>query len=487
MDDCLQCLESIAAATSFDFHAYFRQRSLEFKERYQDGTFPRAVATAPPTELSVDDDLRSLFETRMEDVRTHMLSVLTSSLSARILWSMYCCPLPGFHSALAGLCPSLGAITREVRGEPNIYKLSGWLVHVLAAYSTVTEYIPKGEAPATCHWQSEAREFFAFQLKREYEALDKTSRMILHTATLGHDIGVAVSVPGHETHGVPLVSRYLAELGITDAILRKAGFDVTLVDLTWAVESIVRNHTLINRVGIEFSRERTAEKMKTLLASAEGSAWRLSFLKHFPGILVLLGVGDMMAVDDTLLTPRSIAQIHRAHEALESITRGQKEPHDYSQEGYQRFLHFLSDREKSRRRADLDTSLAQSSHAPDQFWRKFYWIQELHFALTLLRYLPDAEAALSIMVLLFDFIDSHVGQSDEDYGATRIEFSSDLKPAELKRTAAEIAKAQQAGRSTHTCDEGSWRSGEVVLTCDRKPAYHRVSVDRVAPQRHSTF
>jgi len=372
----------------------------------------------------------------------------------------------------------LGAIAPVVRGGPNVYKLSGWLVHVLAAYSTVTDYIPKGELPATYNWHDDAREFFASGLKREYEALDRTGRMVLHTATLGHDIGVARSIPDHETRGVPLVAQYLEELGLTDAVLRQNGFEVALVDLSWAVQSIVQNHTLINRASVEFSTERTAEKMKSLMASAQSSPWRLSFLKHLPGILVLLGVGDLMAVDDALLTPRSIAQIHHGHETLESIIRGEKGTCDYSKEGFQRFLHFLKDYCTPPCQSELDTIIAQAGHRPDRFWCKFYHLQELHFALTLLRCLPDAQAVLSILILLFDFVDSHTGRTDENYRTTRVEFDHSLEAADLMRTAVRMTDARRSGCSSGTHDRNSWRAGELELTYCQIPSQNLVCVKK---------
>lgn len=464
MNDILRSLEAFVASKELDFHVYFRHRSLALKELHRAGRYRREVATAIPCELLADKRFEALVTESIDRIRDKMLSILMSPFSAKLLCWLYCCPFPGSHSALTKLVPSLQRIAHIVRSGPNVYKLSGWVVHVLIGYSVVTDYIPKGRAPATCLWSAALTRFFSGTLRQAYLSLDPASRMILHAAMLGHDIGVVVNITDHDAHGVPLVSSYVREIGITQDSLRAHGITSSLKDTLWAIESVVRYHTLVNRIGVEFSRKRSESELDQLISSADERNWRTGFIRGaLPSILLLVGTADLIAVDDSVLDATKLAEIERGHSILVSILAGHRETQDVAAQGFARFLSFTGKQSRPPSREELDPLLSHFGYDPEEFWAKCYHIQELNFALSLLRYLPEARCTLLVLLLAFHFIDLNVGGTHDVYEATRIVFDHNLEPESLLHVVTELEEAGSLEPCASTVAPGKWEIGGVEI------------------------
>ena len=153
-------LESQAMQGDY-FHAFFRERGLHLRRLYLEDNLDLQQATSIPPEVTPPAGLNNTIRENTEYLKNHFLQLLMSPASAEILWSLYCLPSQETQSTLGQLSPSLEALARVVRGGPNIYKMNGWLVHVLIGYSMVTSFIPKGELPQTIEWDAEVRKFCA--------------------------------------------------------------------------------------------------------------------------------------------------------------------------------------------------------------------------------------------------------------------------------------------------------------------------------------
>jgi hypothetical protein len=471
----LERLDALATRSDLDFHRFFRFRSLAQKELHKAGMFKREAAVAIPPELIVVDDLQEPLSVRVAELRNSFLTILFADNSARILWHLYCVPVQGSHSALAAVSPSLGKITNTVRGGYNVYKLSGWLVHVLIAYGIVAEYVPQGRLPATCQWPQEVATFFSGQLRTWYEHLDSTSRLLLRVAMLGHDIGVAVDITDHDVHGALLVEQYIRELGLSDAALTRAGLPIALEDFVWAVRSAVRYHTFLSRIGVELSIQRCVQDARQLLESGMGRPWRLRFLtESFSTLLLLITVADLIAIDDDLLDSAKLGVLRRSHDVLRQILRGHPLTEDPVREGYERLARLAGAPVGKAEKSRFDAALVRFGYDPVVVWTKFYHLQELNFALSVLLHLDGENAALLVVLVIVGYIDERLGTSMETYVQTRVVLDPGLCSRDLCDMLSMLASESPVTSRLSLTDDQSWIIGGIEITGQSSPDGHLV-------------
>ena len=427
-------IECLAAKTEFDFHSFFRQKGLHLHQVYGKDLFNTKDATAIPQDAVAPTPFRIFTSENIEYIREHFLDLLMLPHSARILWNMHCSPAEDSHSLLTKVIPRLEAIANVVRGGPNIYKLNGWVVHVLVAYSIVTDYIPSGKLPSTREWPSEVSKLVNDVLRPLYESLESSTRTILHVATLGHDIGIAKGIPDHDKNGVSIVPSYLREINVHEGTLKRKFDNISFNDFEWAVKVMIEFHTFINRIGVEFSLDRSATEITNLMDSASSAPWRLSFLENnFARLIFLLAVGDLIAVDDALLSERKVRELKRGYDILLHTLRGGSHVCNEILEGFNRFRAFLSDQNQAVTKSELEQLISSFGYSPSEFWAKFYSVQEFNFTLSLVPYLPSAADTLSVFLILFYFIDDYFGSNLCAYRETRVVFDHTLDPNVLTR------------------------------------------------------
>jgi hypothetical protein len=430
-----------------------------------------------PSEVVADAGLQAIVSKRRDSIRASLPQILMSQRSAEILWLLYCCPCDEGNSALLDLVPSLDRISKVVRGGPNLYKLSGWVVHVLVGYTVVARCIPEGVPPATLEWTAGVRRYFAHDLFETFSSLDASARFVLRTAMLGHDIGVSVDITDHGQHGVPLVRQYMEEIGLTPFSLSAHGFTSDLEDAVWAIESVVRHHTLVNRIGVEFSRSRSRAEVAGLIDSAASSEWRTRFVRNsFSSVLMLIATADLIAVDDELFGESKIADIDRGHAMLASILADEDAYESVSQGGFQRYLSFVSREASLVSKDDLDATITALGLSPEETWGKLYHIQELNFALSLLPYLPGYNSALMVFVVLLHFIDRSIGDTIKSYESTRIVFSDTLEPGMVLPLVSRVQNSGTPSGCFSAISANQARVENIILEVTEEDRGHVVTV-----------
>ncbi len=462
----IEDLEELVERSDFGFESFFRERGIALRDRYHASELDLNAATEIPKEVISGSEFRLAVEGNLPDLKARMVDVVTSPVSARLLWHLYCTPIAEKHSALAHLVPTLADTIRVVRAGPNIYKMNGWLVHVLVGYSLATQYFPQGRLPATILWDSAVEEFCNERLKSAYHSLDRVARAVFHLAMLGHDIGVAKEVANHDVHGVPIVPKYLADLNVSRGALRQRGLEIHSSDLVWAAQGIVRFHTLINRAGVELSVDRVRSELAQLVESSSESSWRKGFIRRdYPTILLLLGTADLIAVNDELLTERKSQEVVAGYNMVVSLL-GSEPRRDHSEaQGLARFRSFLSDSIFQVDKSTLDAVLVQLHQRPADFWMKFSALQEVDFALSLMRRMPTSSDALGAFVLIFAFIDQYIGEHLEDaYGSTCVKLDPNL---ELEKVVAEVRETSDLGSFRFVAEGKLVRLGRLGFEMNR--------------------
>jgi len=472
----LDRIKSLVDPLDFDFHTCFRQHSLYLREMYANKHNNHKQMTVIPVKVVPYKKFKEFVEDKVDHIRDNFLNLLMLPESAKILWFLHCSPAKASQSILTELCPSLAAISQIVRAGPNVYKLSGWMIHVLVGYSIVTDYIPKGQLPSTIDWPSEVQTFIKNTMQPMYESLDAEDRIILHVGMLGHDIGVAIDITNHETHGVCLVKTYLKELNINRKTLKQQYKNLSFQDFLWAVKNIVRFHTFITRAGVEYSKDRSATDIADLLQSASTISWRMSFLqKKLARILFLIAVGDLIAVDDTLLNERKVKEMMKGYEMVESALNGNLCIVDHTQEGFDRFTAFLGDKNQVSR-ARLEQLISSFGYSAFDFLNKFCKIQELNFALSLTRYLPSTDTTVLLFLIIFCFIDENLGYATDSYAKICVVFDHSLDANILTSYLAAFNEKHSLSKLTCSTGKHSYMLGDMEFMISKNTSRNIVYI-----------
>lgn len=260
-------LVGLAVISQETFHKVYRERGISLKKDFDANRLDLPTAIRAPSELVPSEAFRDAVREHESDITAGFLELLQSPYSSLLLFHLHSAPAYGDESMLTKISPSLSATRKVVRGGPNIYKVNGWVVHVLIGYAVVAHYIPKGRLPPTVNWPTEVVDFVQDQLAKMHAELQYEHQVIVKVSMLGHDIGVAKAVPDHHRHGKPLVRNYLKDLGMNSETIRRELQISSYEDFVWAVESIVEFHAFLNRIGIEISIAQAKQELNELLNS----------------------------------------------------------------------------------------------------------------------------------------------------------------------------------------------------------------------------
>lgn len=483
MKDLVRQLESLLDKPSSEFHSCFRETGLALRAASLQGHYDSQELVGIPSHLLPSVEFRSLAFERLTDLDGSLVDILLSPKSAQLLWQLYCSPMSDELTILTKLLPSLAAIAGVVRGGPNIYKLAGWIPHVLVGYSVVRDYIPAGCLPPVIKWHPEVLRFVTEMLKPIIDMLEPPDLMLLSTAMLGHDIGVKTQIADHEVHGQPLVPNYLRELHITQNVLDEVCGGVELTDFTWAVQAIVRFHALVNRIGVEYSRTRSRNELADLIESARSSKWRTHFVnKKLAAMLLLIAVGDLVAVDDELLSERQVSHIKTGYYMLSELLNALPETSDKASAGIVRFRAFLGDGKHDISQRELDQVLSTWGFVPSDFWTKFYDVQEFNFTLSLVPHLPTALDTLLSFVMVFLFIERCLGHSIETYEGIRVVFEPKIEHRLLEAQLMRLGSPEVVRQQLSEITDNTWFLDLLRLSLNTGASGYTATVSAHSPE-----
>ncbi len=475
--DILQSLISLVCQSDKEHHLFYRSVGLNHQQAFRQGDYNKQQALGIPPEIASSAEFRGYAFSNLELVRQNFLDVLMSPNSADILWHLYCTPAES-STALGILSPSLGRIEPIIRGGPNIYKLSGWMVHVLVGYEIVTKRIPEGVPPPSIDWPSEIANFFKKTLQPMYHSLDDVAKIVLHVAMLGHDIGVSKQILDHHIHGVPLVPAYLDELTIYETLAR-CHPELSFTDFIWAVQAVVEFHAFLSKLGREYNLQYSKECVDPFLESSKQSGWRVAFAnKDFASILLMVTVADIIAVNDDLFSERKVRELTESYELFKRLLNNSYNQIDRGSGGYDRFKSFLGDHAQNEARSSFDQLIQSYDFDHDEVWQQIYDIREFNFAISFLGHFPYALDALLFVLLILYFIDSFLGIDHSDFNIVKVQFDPQINP-EIVQPDLEKIRAIGSFKQLHfEAISDGWHIGQIKLTATYDGKLHELKVSK---------
>lgn len=296
------------------------------------------------------------------------------------------------------------------RGGINIYKQSGWMVHVLYVFQLISFNIPNEVLPTSfSNATTELKETFHI-MNKLYWKMTKESRFILKILALIHDIGVIDGIQNHDRDGEKYVTTILSDLGITSRTLYDNNITFSFEFFIEVLKILVSNHTLINKISAEESDECIRDKCQVILE-------RLSFFKDInseivqdiAAIFLLIGMADLIAIDDSLFTVQKFALARSSYGFLNKIFLGLPSNRNKEDVAMMRLHQMLPENIYTDLKKDSLDVLKQLSVNSEQFWSGLYQIYEFEYAIAFLKPLKNLESILFVLSKIIDLISSKQG------------------------------------------------------------------------------
>lgn len=313
--------------------------------------------------------------------------------SFRLLWICRCLYIEN-KSVLALLNKYIDNICSITRGNLNTYKLNGWDVHVLYVYQLANYNFCNNIIPSAYFWSFDATHIFS-KFKSIYTNLSDNAKFVLKIGSFLHDIGVTLGVEDHEAKGVELTDNYYKELGITESLLKSNNVNLSTDEIVEALKAIVGNHQIINQISAEASDKYIYEKIEHIKSTFSYSDKLLKmFNNDFVGIMSILAISDMMAVDDSLLTAEKYSELLEAYDFLSNIIKNNSYHRDASVYGIKRMISLLKDDLKEHAsEIILQTSIKNSDILNDFL----YNVRFLSYAMAAIKPLQSVEKAIKLL------------------------------------------------------------------------------------------
>jgi hypothetical protein len=218
---------------------------------------------------------------------------------------------------------------------------------------------------------------------------------------------------------------------------------------------------------VEYSIERSLFELEGIRSSAADFPWRLDFLKNnFLSLLLLISTGDLIAVEDSLFSERTVTQMKKGYELLQDLLSGSTKNANEELEGFERFNAFLSDKNKDETRENLEEFLNGFGYPHSEFWKKFFLVQEFNFTLSLVPHLPQGKFTLLIFIILFKYIDENVASNLKDFSNIRIVFDHTISSKFLFDQICMVENSEVLTSLLIQKTKNCWELNSLVITND---------------------
>ena len=318
-------------------------------------------------------------------------------------------------------------VNQVKRGGINTYKLSGWMVHVLYVFQLVTYNISNGIIPTSFQDKDVGKTFY--KLQEYYSAMTDTSKALLWIFALIHDIGVVDGVQHHDRDGEKYVNEALLELGLDDSFWNLYG--LSLSDATIVLQILVANHTLINKVSAEDSDRCIAEKCTLLCNKLEKVKNKIDY-SDLATCFFILGIADLIAVDDSLYTMKKFSLAESSFKYLSSIFSNSRVDRNEDEIAFLRLGEMVYEHVYKDLKKDTCVILEKYGYDFESFCKGLFNIYRIEYATAFLKPLQNLEYTVVVLASLLDFLLSSYGI--DEIGKASIVFDSAIDNEKLKRS-----------------------------------------------------
>ena len=428
------------------FHSYYRKLGL-LLQKFEKTTSKREriiieenIRKVKQTKPLIESNVRNQVLNNLEVIHQNFVDIFKCQNSSDMLWTLHEIETMPNVNALSEFSNLFEQLSHVKRGGINIYKLNGWMVHVLVAYEVANSDIPSGTPPASISWENTIQTLFRTKLKTIYSSITPTGQFLLKIGTLAHDIGVVKAIQDHEINGPDYLKSFFNDLNINPRTLKKVGVEIDSQSLFDAISLIIRYHTFINRVGTEYSDARICKEINYLHQRFQDNPFMEDYVRNdFIKMLLIIGIGDTIAVDDNLITERNLHRIFSSYEYIEGMHRGGGIVRSLKDIALSRLTAFVSGDQQDSLIRNLTGILNKFNYDKNKFLFQLYHIQEIDFGMPTLKPLNSPYLVVKILCIIFIVIETKLGTTFEQLSRTRVIFDNNIRTSEFKEVISHIS------------------------------------------------
>lgn len=383
---------------NFDFASYYYKRGKLIKQEAEQ------IPTAYPFSRNGNISLE------IDRIRNEISTIILDPRGYQVFWFLNAIEVSG-HSALDEISRIFLQSNRVVRGGINTYKLSGWMAHVLYVYQIVTHNIPTGMPPTFFKGKDEVCNTFQ-KMQEVYMKLSPKFKVIISVYALIHDIGVIDGVQRHDLDGEKYVEQILEDLELTEEFWNQ--YSITFGEAIRILKVLVTNHTLINKISAEDSDRSIADRC-TLIIKKLGNVAQSISLSDLPTCYYLLGMADLIAVDDSLYTLKKYYLATNSYVYLESLFSGMPVARDLEQVALLRLGEMVNETTYSDIKNETKSILKQEDIDYHTFCEYLYQTYRLEYGTTYLKPLNSLKYTILSLYKLMSYVAKTFGTNKLSY------------------------------------------------------------------------
>lgn len=302
---------------------------------------------------------------------------------------------------------------KVIRGGINVYKQNGWMTHVLYVFQLISYNFASGKIPSYFALSSEELKIKFKMLHEIYVGLNKSSQLLLNILALIHDIGVVDGVQNHDKDGEKYVVTILDDLNITPQTLVDHGIEFHFNYFVELLKILVANHTLINKVSSEAGDNCIHDiviKIKERLEKEGSEKDDNNFIfSDLAGILLLIGMADLIAVDDSLFSVEKFELAYSSYLFLNNLFLNHHTYRDKKCVALMRLHEMLYESVYRDLETDSNSYFLDKNIKSDLFWERLYNIYKFEYSTAYLKPLKSLQSVLFIINAIFETLSLKFG------------------------------------------------------------------------------
>lgn len=393
MNEKIKYLLNNLAISTFDFPVYYRERGRKINKKI-DNDIPML-----PEEIKQEEYKGSI---NGSDIRDLLLEENGHS----ILWLLNASDAEG-KSALDVTSRLFRMVNKVTRGGINVYKQNGWMVHVLYVYELIAHNFAQNIIPTS--FAAEHTEVIekVHILSKIYNDLKPENKYLIRLLALIHDIGVIDGVQNHDKDGEKYVLEILDDLDITDGYFNNIGVNLDFNYVIGMLKVFVANHTLINKISSEDGDECIKEKVDAIKKQLTfREALQVDF-SDYAKIFLLLGMADLIAVDDSLFTVRKFNLAYSSYQYLDALFNGNSINRDKKEVALLRLYEMIPEDVYTDLGFETKQILIQEGlDEVEKFWICLYDVYKFEYSTAYFKTLKSLPCVVKSLIEIFLTIDS---------------------------------------------------------------------------------
>lgn len=373
---------------AFDFPVYYRNRGRFITQKSNN---------IPP--LFPEDILEYRYASTING--TDVRDLLFDPNGHSALWILNA-SLKDDRSVLDSVSRLFEESNRVVRGGINVYKQNGWMTHVLYVYQLISYNFAQNIIPTSFMDKSDELKNCFHKLSEIYNAFSMKSKFVIKTLALIHDIGVVDGVQHHDKDGGKYVVEILESLDINSAFINQLDFDLDYDSLAKMLEVLIENHALINKVSSEDGDECIKEKVDSIKSQTILGVDRKIDFTDFANIYLLIGMADLIAVDDSLFTVKKFELAYSSFKFLDALFNNHELNRPINTIALHRLSEMISETVYNDLEHETEAVIKKSINTDvNSFWANLYNVYKFEYSTAYFKPLKSLPGVVNSLLDLF--------------------------------------------------------------------------------------